>query len=380
MQQRELMRLRWRRLVLWTVGCGIVAASTSCSADGGSAAGDAPQSWDEVVEAASDEGPVVWYTANREPTIEAVKEAFAEDHPDIELEVTRLVGADLMSRLDQERQNDLPGFTVVSTDALSLSALAQDGDILPLTDLPAFAAAQDVYDDDAYVGPDDMYALGSGELVGIMWNTDRVKDDIDDYSDWVERADEFGDGRLGVTPVNNSAYASFVIGIEEGIDGKPVLGDGDTCCREPEYLAELAELEPLVYASGVPLGNAVASGEIAAGWLVGSATYDTLVEQGAPVDFTESTEAPFSSNHFTAVRSGTDAENATKVFVDWMLDKDAGQAVIASTGTLPLYADLPGAPGDINQMVPPRDIVEDAAFMSAYNDRFENLFGNQTIE
>jgi len=356
--------------VLTGAGCGTANDSSS----------NAPETWDEVVEIASSEGPVVWYTANREPTITAITEAFAEAYPDIQLEPTRMVGADLTARLNQERENDLAGFTVATTDATSLWALADDDDLVPLSDLPAFReVVTNVYDNDAYVGPGETFGLTSAELVGIMWNTDIVTEDIRDYSDWTERSDEFANGKLGITPVNNAAYASFVVGIEEGIDGESVLTSAN-CCREPDFLAQLAELKPLVYSSGVPLGNAIAAGEVAAGWLTGSATYEVLRDQGAPVKFVESTEAPFTSNHFTGIRKGSESVNASKVFVNWMFEENGGQAVIASTGTMPLYSDLPGAPGDISQMVPHRQMVDDKEFMESYNARFQELFGSGSVE
>jgi iron(III) transport system substrate-binding protein len=287
-------------------GCGGSddGAQTGNETAGG---GLASATGEELIQAAEDEGSMVFYCSITPAVCEALGEAFEETYPGISIETLRITSSEQSTRYTSEKDASAKtaDFLMNSELAFIESAIG-DG---YLTTYEETGWLPDDY-------PEEWIAPGIGspyhhELLGVCYNTDHVTD--------AEAPQEFSDlldprwkGKItssspAVSPgmlVNYATIADFVGG---------------------DFLTKIAE-QDIFFNTG---GNVAANEQLAAGEYdlqMGCNTggYQSLVEKGAPVGITYPpgvTGPPF----MYVLNPEPISPNIQKLFAEWFVSDEGSQ-------------------------------------------------------
>lgn len=310
---------RWTRFVAVTMGLVLAVGAAACSAqDSGRDTTFEDLPWDVVVERASDEGAVNFYSIAPELQNVRLVEAFNEKYPDIKVRVLRGAG-ELSSRVSAEIKSGSKGADVfMYTDPAWFVKNADD--LMPVTG----SEAQD-WAEDYWAVPDRSIVALAAPFGMLMWNTDVFPDGFDDWTDLLDPAvrGQFGT-RSDVTPT----YAGFLDFLERAMG--------------PEYLAGLGDMDPKFYSSSVTLSQAVASGEIGVGNITQPATVIDLQELGAPVEALVP-EPGYATKYAAAAIGTAHHPNAARVFMDFMMSREGQQALTGDGLSYTGRTDVDGA-------------------------------------
>ena len=125
------MSRRARSLMNTVVMASTAIALTSAPALAQTAFRSAPAAdWGKVVAAANAEGKVILYATPVPATLAQFKAAFEKAYPSITVEYTRLIGTQLVGKVDQDRASNVDGADVVITpEATWLAERARQGAI-----------------------------------------------------------------------------------------------------------------------------------------------------------------------------------------------------------------------------------------------------------
>ncbi len=308
----------WRRTIAW-IKAGLVTSIAAVAMAFGStpsSAIDAAQ-WKEVVAAANKEGKAVLYVSVAPAQVEAVITAFSAAYPAIKLEVFQSRDSVINQRLKQEIGMGRVGADVIfSTKNNFYDELKRENGLI-LPKVPSFEAANLKTYQDAVI-------ISQLPLL-IAYNATLVKDEPRNYEDFL--GPEFK-GRLGI-PV---------------VDGSPVTTAWWDFLRKthPGYWEKLAALQPRIYASSVPLSQAVASGEISVAILASPGSISALINKGAPLKMV-SPDQVYGMDLLLGVLRNSPNPNAALVLADFLLSK-AGQTAINAGGLgISILPDVPGA-------------------------------------
>lgn len=346
-------------------------AETTGSSDAGSGS---DEDWDAVVEAAKQEGRVVFYTSQTDQIIASIEEAFEAEYPEIDFVGLRTLGGELVTRVEQERTSNAEGADViVGSDPAFMASVDETGGLVPLVG-PALDDRADLFVEYPLLHPSDNRVIFSAEGYWIVWNTDRVTEPIEDYPDFLARADEFR-GAFGIPELFSPSVPIFYTHVAEGVDGIDLpeqFANGGI--EGSDYLEAIADLEPRFYESAVPLTQAVAAGEIVAGMFSIASTIATLQSEGAPIEATLSVIAPTAASMTTGVTEWAGNPNAGQVLVNFLLS-DAGQQAVNSHNNLGLDDGIEGGAGGVELMALPRAEVLDPEYSAAFVDYWNQTFG-----
>jgi iron(III) transport system substrate-binding protein len=295
------------------------AGTTAGSA--GSAEADAALA--DLVAAAQEEGSVTVYTSQGLDQINALAAAFEEEYG-IDVEPVRLNDGDMIPRLETEINTGASGADAAYTTALPwIEGQAEAGNFLDPTASPQIAGLG-AYDADQYVHDGNYFEVGAAVLT-FAWNTEEVPEGINDYPDLLN--EEFAGGRLGVIDPNVSpSVVDFWRFLEEN------FGE--------DYVAGLAELEPRIYNSALPIGEALGSGEIAATVYAAPVTLVPAAEAGAPVDFGISEAGAWGARYYGLIPKSAEHPAAAALFSDFMLTPLGQELVQGASGSV--LPDIPG--------------------------------------
>lgn len=340
-----------------TIGV-LLAAALPLAACGGSddepEAGDAPPEevdWTSVQETATEEGSVVVYTAQTEDTMDRVIEAFEADNPDLSVEAVRMTAGDLESRVDQElAAGQLGGDVVWSGEIPWIEGVVDTGAVVT----PAGPAAADWPTDAAAEGA----VTASLTPIVVAYNTDAVAEAPTSFDDLL--TPEFA-GRVGLPePAGTLVSASVELWDEQGI------------------LEQVAELDPTIYPTTVPLTQAVGSGEIA--WALGSyvPVVEPLKASGAPIDWVVLPPGTLPAETRLMAMDDAPHRAAGQVFVDWIMTPAGQEAVVGAGGAFASV--LPGIPNaleiDTELLVTPDwSEWQDRAKLDEVQSTFRGYFG-----
>lgn len=299
---------------------GIALVVAGCTSDPGPATPTEPVSeeWQAVIDAANEEGSVIWYSTAPPIARELLVEAFNEAYPDITVEVRALSFADSQAALQTEHDTGTPGADVVSNVDYGwiYERVVQD-DWMADLEGPHFEAEE--WAD--YVAEGKLATAPIG-LVTIGWNTDLLPDGEEIITGYESLLDpRLGDGAIGI--------------IEGGV--VPVYADWWSYIEEhhaPDFATEMVDQEPKFYPGAASMQPALAAGEIAVGAFTTAADMQGLVDQGAPVDFMVPDPAWVAQNIFWIPQSAGHP-NAAQVFMDFFASPE-GQAAVAKYGSTPL--------------------------------------------
>ncbi|NYE18807.1 ABC transporter substrate-binding protein [Microbacterium immunditiarum] len=339
---------------------GIAAVAAGCSAqDPEPADTGAPVSaeWQAVVDAANEEGAVVWYSSAPPAAREALKAAFEEEYPEITVEIRALNTADMQAALQAEHDTGTAGADVVSNvDYSWIYDRVAEPDFMTPLEAPVFAEQEWV--DSGYVLNDKAVIAPIG-LVTIGWNTELYPEGIESYDDLLDP--KLGNGVIGsVEATLTAVYADWYNFVEEN--------------HNPDFVEELAKQDPTFYPSAAVMVEALTAGEVAVGAFTTAADMTRLKDEGAPVDFVLPDPAWLVQNIFYIVESAGHP-NAAQVFMNFF-GSPKGQAAIAQFGVSPLSEVADQTLGGETPVVLVNiDNMLDQEWVADYQARWSEAFG-----
>jgi iron(III) transport system substrate-binding protein len=211
-----------------------------------------------------EEGDLTVYSGRAEELVEDLFDQF-EEETGLKLDVRYGDSAELAATIAEEGENT-PADVFFAQDAGSLGAVGAEG---LLAELPAETLAEV---DERFQDPQRHWVGTSGRARVVAYNTDAVSEDELPDSIW-NYADAAWRGRLGLPPTNAS-FQAMVTAMR--------LEAGDE--RTREWLEGIAANEPRIFENNVQTLEAIAAGEIDAGFVNHYYLYGLLEEQpDAPV-------------------------------------------------------------------------------------------------
>ncbi len=323
------------------------ASTTEAPTETAPAEGD---EWDAVVEAARAEGSVTIYSSQFPDRLEAFAQDF-EDEYGITVEVVRGIDGDNSAAIEVEHDAGRTADMWVSASPTLMEPKAAEGGwfapaLGPAFDDPAYDRTENYLDGDYFV-------VGAA-AVTFGWNTDLYPDGLDDYEDLLDPA--LAGGLIGVVEPTAPAIVDLYLWMDE------TFGDG--------FVEALAAQEPRIYPSAVPMGQALASGEIVAS--PGVLPQDDAKAAGAPVDSGLSESGVWGTRYYGALIEGSPHPNAAQLLANYMVTAE-GQAAI-NRGLPAVLPDVPGTLTDVSNVRKQDQTQLTAENVAAYQQRWAELF------
>ena len=293
---------------------------------------------DEDAAGADDETLVV-YSGREEEIVEPLFGRF-EQQTGIDVEVRYGDSAELAATIAEEGDNS-PADVFFAQDAGTLGAAAGEG---RLATLP-----RDVLErvDERFRDPDGRWVGTSGRARVVVYNTDELSDG--DLPDTIfGYTDPRWKGKLGLAPTNAS-FQAFVSAMR--------LTEGEE--RTREWLEGIAANDPKFYEKNTPVVEAVANGEIEAGFV--NHYYLYLVKEETP-------DAPIANQFLRSddpgalvnvagagILADADHADAASRFVEYLLS-DEGQRFYAEEAEEAEYPLVDGI--EPREGLPPLDSLQ----------------------
>lgn len=313
--------------------------------------------WQAVIDAANEEGNVVWYTVSPEASREGLKAAFEEKYPDISVEIIVLGTADMTAALEAEHDTGADGADVVTSVNFSWLAekVEEPGWFTPLA---GSEVANPEWQDSGWVVDDTLIYSPLGLLV-LGWNTQLFSGSIASYDDLLDPA--LGGGAIGIADAAvHPLQADYYAFLEEN--------------TEPGFLEDLAAQDPIVYPNALGMQEALFAGEIAVGTFVSASDMSAKKAEGVPVDYFVPDPVWGVPNVFLIPESAKNP-NAAQLFMDFFLSED-GQRASAAGGATPLSAVRPDTiGGNSNVQLLNQEHMLDAAWFEEYVTTWKTTFG-----
>jgi iron(III) transport system substrate-binding protein len=297
------------------------AAAGSTTTGAGSATTAAADANAELVAAATEEGKVTVYSSQGLDALNELAASFESEYPGIDVEVVRGIDSDLAPKVEAENQTG-NGIADMYVNA-SLSWVqdhADQGWFLPVAG--AELTGQGDYDAGQYVHDGNFFEVGAAVLT-FAWNDDLFGVGVTDYADLLNA--ELS-GKLAVIEPTAPSIVDFYLWLEE------TFGE--------DYVKQLAELQPRIYPSALPIGEALAAGEVAASPYAAPSTLEPLKGQGAPVEYGISPSGAWGARFFGMILETAPHPNAGQLFANHMVTPE-GQEIIAKGGGS-VQPDIPG--------------------------------------
>ncbi|WP_128254300.1 ABC transporter substrate-binding protein [Falsirhodobacter deserti] len=301
-------------------------------------------------------GTITVYTSQPTDQMDAVVQAFNQDHPEIEVEIFRSGTTELMSKLQAEfTAGSTPADLVLIADAVAMTQLKNDDRLLPYED----AATDGI--PAALIDPDHTFFGTKLLTTGIIYNTDLVTEAPTSWHDL--EAPEAAAQTIMPSPLYSGAAVIHVGTIVQ----QPGLGW--------EYYETLAENGAVAGQGNGTVLEAVARGEKAYGMIVDFMALNAKKE-GSPVDFAFPEEGVSTITQPIAILKDSDNAEAAKVFVDWQLGR-AAQEQSVTQGYFPILEGVQQPEGypdpatlKIMEADPAVMLKEDQAMKQEFSDLF----------
>lgn len=263
-------------------------------------------SWEDLVEAAEQEGSISLYSIAPDVQNNRLEAAFAEEYPDINLQILR-GGGELASRVEAERASGSGGADVFMFSDTGWFEDRQD-ELLELNGPNA-----ENLNEDSWLGGQTAFVAAALPQTNIAWNTDIFPDGFENWEDLL--SDEVS-GQLGMRSEMTANLAGYYDFLENE------LGE--------EYIIELAEQAPNFYPSVVPMTQALGSGEIGVTEMGNIPTLNQLQEEGAPVDYVLP-EPSYWLEWGAGAFENSSNPNASLLFMDFLMSVE-GQTALNGDG------------------------------------------------
>ena len=291
--------------------------------------------------AAEEDAIVTWYTSTNLDESQPVVDAFTDD-VGLEPELYRASSSDLLQRLLQEAEANYAGADVVATNGPEMSALDQQGLLLPL-ETPI---KEDIIDVAVY----DNWAGFYLNVFTAAWNTDLLSED--EYPKTWEDVLANYPGRLAMELGDFDWFGTLVT--RYFVEEKGMSED------EAVELFKEAARNATIVDGHTTMAELMGAGEFA----ITSSAYQhripQLQEDGAPVEWEPPPEPIIVRPNGIAIHRDTDAPAQSLLFVEYLLS-DA-QAMLAEFDRSPANTTYGGVPEgyetitvDLQEMLDQRD-------------------------
>ena len=307
--------------------------------------------WNKVVAAANAEGKVILYATPVPATLAQFKAAFEKAYPSITVEYTRLIGTQLVGKVDQDRASNVDGADVVITpEATWIAERAKQGAIKA----PAGPAAS------AWPAK---YIVGNAgpvlalEPLTMAYNTNLVKSQVTGYQDLLKP--EFK-GKIAMVEPNAGVLVAWYDWLEK--------------TQGADFLTKLAAQQPRLYVSALPITQGTAAGEVAFSGFTVPTVANPLIAQGAPMKMVVPNPS-VGTPYIGGLLAWAKRPNAAAVFLDFMMSRE-GQTVWAGKGDVGSPLGVPGSL-DANTISPLDQSKYPPEVSNAYQAKWAKIFKGQ---
>jgi iron(III) transport system substrate-binding protein len=330
------------------IGLAITGCASEPAASGDTAAATTAQ---------LDAATITVYTSEPQEKIDAIVADFAEEQPNVTVEVFRAGTGDLTARIEAERTTgDVQADILLAADSATFEGYAAADLLLAYTPADVDALNPDVVDAESfYTGTRIIPTV-------IAYNTGAVDSPP---ASWHDLTDSEYAGKITMPNPDVSGAAAYNAAVWMNTDE---LGES--------WLEDLAANKPVIADSNGPVAQAVAAGTQPVGIVV-----DYLVRElkaaGSPIDVSYPSEGVPYVSQPVGIFANTDEQAASEAFVDYLVS-EAGQSLAVEQSYLPVRNDVgtpEGAPSmdDITILSPELDLIADtkASAVARFNELFQ---------
>lgn len=325
------MRKHTMAAVAALAGVGLLV--TGCAGGSGSAAGGTTDAGGdlvvdgeliataEVLEAAKEEGTLVFYTGASEVSEQEVTDAFTE-LTGIPVEIVRLAPNKLQERILSENAAGKLGADLIRISGEDLIVALADDDVFQPTELTDDISGA-LIEGASYEG--GLYYNSFDRVYSFGYNNQVLSED-EAPQNWENLTSSDYAGQFGLVQVGAGGSTAALTRFQ--LD---VLGE--------DWLQDIAANDPRIFDSSANLTDALARGEIAIGAVPVGTAYAAILE-GAPITIAMPEEGAAAYPFYLGQTASSERSNAATVFVNWLLSKD-GQTLAASIGDYPVNSEAP---------------------------------------
>jgi iron(III) transport system substrate-binding protein len=262
------------------------------------------KAWAKLVTQAKREGSVSLYSTQIPARLADVAAAFEKKYG-IPVKVNRQVDNVLLTQVNAERSTGKYEADLWVSNSRPYVLGALENSWVVAGQGPHFFAKG--FDRSTFAKPGKAWVVGTAVL-GYAWNTQQVQKPLSSFTDVLDPALR---GRIGVLRPGSPAAIDWYLWAQERFGS--------------DFLTKLAAQKPKVYVSTVPMQQALASGEIAAGTFVGTNVKD-LIAQGAPITF-KLPSRPWNTPYYAMILQKAAHPAAAQLLADYLLSPE-GQAIV----------------------------------------------------
>jgi iron(III) transport system substrate-binding protein len=271
--------------------------------------------WAKIVAAAKKEGSVTLYTSQNPVFLADTAKAFEKKYG-IKLTVNRQIDSVLTQQVNAEKAAGKLNVDVWVIASLPVVLGAQKPQNQWLVNAVGPDLYVKAYDRKLFGGPGKANIVGEAVL-GIAWNPSQHSKGLKDLPDLLDPALK---GRIGAVIPSAPSLVDWYHWVEETY-GK-------------NFVVRLSQQNPKLYASSLPMTQAVVSGEISAGSFIAANAVD-LHEQGAPINFlVPKGQKGWNAPWWGMVMKGSPHPNAAQVLMNYLVTKEGQQTSAHRTGAV----------------------------------------------
>jgi iron(III) transport system substrate-binding protein len=313
----------------------------------------------QLIEAATKEGKIVYYTAIDVKVAQALAKNFEKKYPGITVQVERTGSERIFQRLSQERASNIFTADVLdSTDQAQFLTWKKQGILEPY--IPAELLKWPPSERD----PDGAYASVRFTLIPIAYNTDMVKPE--------EAPKSFAD-------LLDPKWTGKMVKAHPSYSGAIVTSTYQTVQAIGwTYFEKLGKQKVLQVQSSTEPPKKLAIGEraVAADGL--EYVHIQLIESGAPIAIVYPSEGTPFVPSCQAIVKNAPHPNAARLFISYMFSRENQQYLVDAAGLRSFHPDVKDKPGRTPlskiKLLPSDPVAQEAA-TEEIKKRYSEYFG-----
>jgi iron(III) transport system substrate-binding protein len=285
----------------------------------------AQASTDELYEAAKKEGRVVWWAGTYDhPTIDALRAAFMETYPGVQLDYIWATGEVIYTRMQQNLHAGVNQVDVFCTSNAGHWPLLKNQNVLMPYQPKEEADLSAPYRN---IDPDHMFRANGVEVVAINYRTDKG---LTPPAKWTDLLDGKWQNQITLgSPVFSGDMVNWTIAMLD------IYGE--------KFLTDLSKLNPKIGRSILGTGTDILSGERTVG--VGLIENSTLLEKGGnPIAVRPPDDAVILAFGYMGILKDAPHPNAAKLLTEFVDSKRYSEA-LTKVYRFPLRDDVPSTNG-----------------------------------
>lgn len=314
-----------------------------------------------LYDAAKKEGELTWYVSHyNTETAEAIARDFTRAYPGVKVNVVRATAQVMFQRLGQDLKANVANADVVSSTDASHFAFLKDKKLLA-TYRPANADA--VYPVYRNMDPDNQFHATHTAMLVIVYRADKVDDKAAPKS-WQDLVDPRFKGKLAF---GHPGYSGFVGAWAVSLDKKYGWS----------YFEKLKANQPQIGRSINDVKTMLDAGERAVG-SDGDGYFRKKQHEGAPYRTVYPADGSVVVLAGSGVMANSTKPNAARLFLDYLISKDAQQILVTRDWAPSMRPDVPSSPGAKTAAEVPviRVSNEDMEALTKLRDRWRDTFGS----